>query len=271
MKNKQEIRVPVYPKNSKCVECGVSVSSKPKGHEMKRISAGFDKMMMIWLNYKILIDKNHHYFCSTCFSNDDNKIPFKLTNEVNFDYLLSLLTESFKKIKKNTENQKKKKNELILHRKPFFSSDSFENENIIQLSGISKKNLNELSILLNQPIEKIFEFLIIFKQGLSQRFSSILFEKSRSLISNNIHEIINSFEKSFVNENIGSNTFSRDKIIKNHIPFFFFALFPEVKGIIDSTYFYIEKSEVFEFQKKSFCKYKHRNLLKEIGYCFTRW
>ena len=155
MKNKLEIKVPFYPRNSKCIRCGVSVSTKPKSHEMKRIPAVFEKTIKIWLNQKILIDENHHYFYSSCFYNDD-EIPSKLSNEVNYDYLLLLLTKSFKKIKKNKENQKNEKNELILNRKRFFTFDSFVDEIIIQLSGISKKNLNEISIILNKPIEKIF-------------------------------------------------------------------------------------------------------------------
>ena len=61
---------------------------------------------------------NHHYFCSSYFYNDD-EILSKLSNEVNYDYLLLLLTKSFKKIKKNKENQKNEKNELILNRKLF--------------------------------------------------------------------------------------------------------------------------------------------------------
>ena len=162
---------------------------------------------------------------------------------------MGLLRKSFERIGKIEKTEKKEKKEK---KYPLFSFKSSEDVNIIYLSGIWKKNLYELSSIINHPIEKIFEFLVLFKQGISQNFSSILFGKNQSSISRNIHKIINQFEKSFLDDNIGSKAFSRDKIIKNHIPFYFYALFPEVKGIIDSTYFYIEKSEVFEFQKKSF-------------------
>ena len=86
---------------------------------------------------------------------------------------------------------------------PTIFFETLEDENILESSGISKKNLNGVSIILQHPIEDIFEFLVIFKQDISQRFSSILFNKYQSSISKNIHKIINLFDKSFVNDNIG--------------------------------------------------------------------
>ena len=158
MKEMFEIKVPFHSKKSKCVCCGISVGSKGKSHQMKKIAAGFQKTMDLWLKYQILIDFKHHFFCSNCFKNDV-EIPFKYSNEINNEYLLSLLTKSFVKIEKEKQQKKekiKKKEKRKGKKYPLFSFESFEYENIIYLSGISKKNLIDLSQIINHPIEKIF-------------------------------------------------------------------------------------------------------------------
>ena len=140
-----EIKVPLYPKNNKCIGWGVSISTKPKGHEMKRFPAGFQKTMEIWLNYKILIDEKNHFFCSKCLY-ENEEIPFKFCNEINSEYILNILTKSFKK-------NKKKEKELKMGKKnPSIFFETLEDENILESSGISKKNLNEVSIILQHPI-----------------------------------------------------------------------------------------------------------------------
>ena len=98
-KQNKAIKVPMYGKRNKCIDCGSNVASKSSSHTKKGIPAGFRKSLEMWLNYQILIDKYNHFFCLSCFELN-SEIPSKYSDNIDHEYLLRIITKSFKKIEK---------------------------------------------------------------------------------------------------------------------------------------------------------------------------
>ena len=138
-------------------------------------------------------------------------------------------------------------------------------EQCIEACGLSVGNLEDLSNNIHQNTQIIFEFLYICRQGLSQHFAAILANKSQSSISQNFGSVLENLSHSFVPNWLSSSAFSRDSVINENTPNMFKELFPNVRGCIDGTYFYSEKSQVFDAQRKTYNSHKGRNLLKEMA------
>ena len=45
----------------------------------------------------------------------------------------------------------------------------------------------------------------------------------------------------------------------------FKEIVPNIRGVIDGTYFYVEKSSIFDVQRKTYSTHKGRNLIKEMA------
>jgi hypothetical protein len=58
--------------------------------------------------------------------------------------------------------------------------------------------------------------------------------------------------------------YSREDILNEHTPYLFQKLFPDVRGVIDGTYFYVQKSKNFDLQKRTYSSHKFRNLVKAM-------
>ena len=216
--------------------------------------------MKYYLEKNIILDHIHHSFCSEC-KDKEIDLKFKIINHIYINYLLKIINLSFKKILKKDNNPEPKK---IIEKKIPLSFNFLEDSTLKKICGFHNKELGEISNIIKISILELFEFLTLMKQGISQTFSSVCFSKSQMTIQKNIHKIINNFEEFFLKDNIGYSAFNRDQIIKFNTPFIFPAFFPDIRGLIDSTYFYIEKNKDFEIQKKTFCLQKERNLIKEM-------
>lgn len=70
---------------------------------------------------------------------------------------------------------------------------------------------------------------------------------------------------SFVLKHLGSTVFSCADVINMHTSELFKKCFPNVRGAVDGTYFYTEKSGDFTCQRKMYSVHKGANLFKEMG------
>ena len=145
-----------------------------------------------------------------------------------------------------------------------FSFEQLSEMNCRNMSSLSKENSRKMANICNLDPQNVFELLVILRQGLCQRFAGTLFNIEQSTISKRVSHTLERLSQVWVPTRLGSNAYSKEGIENNHIPPLFKYLFPNVIGVVDTTYFYIQKSEDFAVQKKTWSLYKNRNLVKEL-------
>ena len=129
---------------------------------------------------------------------------------------------------------------------------------------IGKTNLKQLLQDSDCSIQLIFEFFCKYRQKISDRFGGILFGKDHSTVFKIFGKILNNLSEVFVSKWLEASAFNREEIIQHNTSELFQQVFPNVRGGIDGTYFYVEKSEDFNNQRKTFNSHKKRNLIKEM-------
>lgn len=253
--------VPIYAIKTNCIGCGCKVGSKSQHNIKKAHSVGLEQTVQIWLNQKVIVNYKDHKLCSKCFSIKGMQIPSKKTSEPNLELLIHTLT-SFCSKSRNLETKNEDTNGEQIQQ---FLFTNLTIEQCIETCGLAPKSLEEISSLINQNPQIIFEFFYICKQGISQHFASVLANKNQSTISRNFNSVLDNLTTYFVPKWLGASAFSREDVINKHTPKLFKQLHPRVCGGIDGTYFYCEKSSVFDSQRKTYNSHKGRNLIKEMG------
>lgn len=251
-----EMLVPLHS-SSKCSSCQCSVGTKSSG----RIRKGYhiDKTLALDLyRKKSILVGSHHRLCSQCKEDDNLSIP---TTSVRFTENLLLIRSLLGLIDARPQTR------VIEKQVPSFQLyyNHLSSSDLEEACGLPPSNLEDLSSRISIESQFLFQFLMICRQGLSQYFAGVLSSSSQSTISKNFNHVLDALTEKFVPLHLGSSAFSRDTIIRNHTPLMFSRIWPNVRGIIDGTYIYCEKSSDFNVQRKTFSGQKKRNLIKLMG------
>ena len=259
-----EFKVPLYGKKKKCIVCGCSVGSKGMGHIKKAYSVGVEKAVTIWMEKQIVIHHNHHKLCNICQNLKDFIIETVYSSDIlEISNILELLTNSLKK--KLKTQIKEDKIEEMDKKLPLLDVSKLLDEECKECCGLTEEKLRNLSEISGSSIQVIFEFFCKCRHKISDRFGGILFQKDKATISHNFGNVLKSLTESFVPKWIGSSAFTRESTIKENISYLFQEILPNIREGVDGTYFHIEKSSVFNVQRKTYNSHKGRNLLKEMA------
>lgn len=262
MEESMEFKVPLYSKRTKCIGCGCSVGTKAKSHTKKANSVGMEKSLEFWISQQLVVHYNDYKMCSNCWNSEEISIQFKLSSDISeFKTLLDLLTSNLK-TKRKMDNKIKG---MDKEKKPLLNIAELSEEECMECCGISMSNLKQLSEECGCSIQIIFEFFCKCRQKISDRFGGVLFQKDQSAISHNFGRVLDKLTEVFVPKWLGSSAFTREEIIQYNTPYLFQQLMPNVRGGIDGTYFYVEKSGDFNYQRKTYSSHKGQNLVKEMG------
>ena len=157
----------------------------------------------------------------------------------------------------------------------FESSTNLSDSDYWNLTGVSKEAFSELCGSLkdvrNTPVRSTRTSLGIFlfklKSGLSNNMFSTIFNISKSSLRRAITSVRQSLVASFVPQNLGLQHVSREEVIEKHTRPLAQTLFgsfhnSEAILVLDGTYIYIQKSNNFQFQRRSYSFHKGRPLVK---------
>ncbi|CAC5360913.1 unnamed protein product [Mytilus coruscus] len=118
------------------------------------------------------------------------------------------------------------------------------------------------------PKTSVGLFLIKMKCALSNKLMSTLFKVIISSVRRAINTVRQAFMRSFVPLYLGFESITREQIIKDHIRPLAKTLLDADNDnmilVLDGTYIYIQKSNNFSFQRKSFSLHKSRSLVKPM-------
>ena len=112
-------------------------------------------------------------------------------------------------------------------------------------------------------------FLLKMRSGISNQLLSTIFGISKSSVCRAVGTVRSALMKSFVPQNIGLQHISRQELIDHHTRPLAQELFgtfgdPKAIAVLDGTYIYIQKSNHFNFQRKSYSIHKGRPLVKPM-------
>ena len=160
---------------------------------------------------------------------------------------------------------------------------SFDNLNdytdcdLTNMTGLNKDQLLDLYNYVsphvrNTPARSSLTTLVLFlfkmKSGLSNKFLSTLFGISKSSIRRAIHSVRRVLMNEFVPYNIGFSHISREDVINQHTRVLAQNLLADNNEqailVLDGTYIYINKSNNFQFQRRSYSMHKGRPLVKPM-------
>ncbi|XP_056014968.1 uncharacterized protein LOC125654892 [Ostrea edulis] len=147
----------------------------------------------------------------------------------------------------------------------------------LNLTGICKDAFSELCAspkdVRNTPVRStrtsLGIFLIKLKYGLSNKMLSTIFNISKSSLRRAIASVRQSLVCSFVPQNLGLQHISREEVIGKHTRSLAHTLFGSSRNteavlVLDGTYIYIQKSNNFQFQRRSYSLHKGRPLVKAM-------
>ena len=199
--------VPIHHQKSNCIGCGCKIGAIAKNNIKKAISVGLEKAVDLWIHQQIVVNSRDHKMCKKCFE-DNLKIPKISNKDVDLEILVNTLTSFIKsKSKDQNENNKYHHNQQIQ-----FSHLNLTEEQCIESCNLNSIQLKELSSIIHQQIQVVFEFFYLCKQGISQTFASVLANKSQSAISQNFSLVLENLTTSFVPNWLGSTAFRRENI-----------------------------------------------------------
>ena len=160
----------------------------------------------------------------------------------------------------------------------FDDEKTFTDTDYKSLLGISKDNFHDIcdavqGFVKNTPARSLTTSVAIFfcklKTGLSNVILSTLFRTSKSSLRRAISAVRKALLINFVPENLGFHHISRDQIINDHTRPLAQTLFRSVEKtqvilVLDGTYIYVNKSNNFHFQRRSYSMHKGRPLIKPM-------
>ncbi|CAC5415677.1 unnamed protein product [Mytilus coruscus] len=205
--------------------------------------------------------------------NDDALCRVKTTGEsfVNRTYLLEIMNKMRKKIRESAS------------RRLYFDDSNLSEPDYITMTRLSKINFSEVcstlsKYLKNTPARTITTNVAIFlgklKSGMSNRFLSTIFCVSKSSVRRAFNSVRQAFMSEFVPANLGFQHISREEVIQKHTRPLAQSMFGGITSnnailVLDGTYIYVDKSNNFHFQRRSYTTHKDRPLVKPMIVCTT--
>ena len=159
-----------------------------------------------------------------------------------------------------------------------FEPSKMNSDDYQTLTGISKENFEDLHSYISNDVRNTQNrgtrmslgiFLLKLRSGISNQLLSTIFGISKSSICRAVKSVRSALMKCFVPHFLGLQHISREEIIENHtrpLAQELFGSFTDHKAIavLDGTYIYIQKSNNFQFQRKSYSLHKGRPLVKPM-------
>ena len=162
-------------------------------------------------------------------------------------------------------------------RMSFDSLDSYSDEDLLNMTGLNKEQFVDLYQYIQPHIRNtpartslttLGLFLFKMKSGLSNKFLSTLFGISKASVRRAIHSVRQVLMLKFVPSNLGFSHVSREDVLHKHTRALAQSLLAENDGqailVLDGTYIYINKSNNFQFQRRSYSVHKGRPLVKPM-------
>ncbi|CAF3327768.1 unnamed protein product [Rotaria sp. Silwood2] len=248
--------VPFYPQNRVCISCGIKIGLPKDRKRDKRIKlahyVGRTRQLEIFSLFNIVTDHKHHVLCTNCFDKNVEQLKIYTKNQDDKPYVYDELIQHAIIYNKKLLIDKEKKDLNC----PRISIYDVSIEDCTTLSSLLPDDIHDIAEIIHENPQHILEFFTICRQNMNQRAAAVFFGyKSYSSISSHFNEIFRSLLNDFVPKHIGHTAFTR-KDIKRKTPDLFTKLLPNVVGIIDGTYFYCQKSECFEIQRKTWSEQK---------------
>ena len=159
-----------------------------------------------------------------------------------------------------------------------FEPSSMLSSDYPTLTGLSKEHFEDLHSFISSEIRNTQNrgtrmslgiFLFKLRSGMSNKLLATIFGISKSSLCRAVKSVRAALMKSFVPHFIGLQHISREDVIQNHtrpLAQELFGSFTDQKAIavFDGTYIYIQKSNNFQFQRKSYSLHKGRPLVKPM-------
>ena len=234
--------------------------------------------------YKLFVEKGHLLLSGSrcCCSHLDSDKYFK-------EEALCLISEEFAK-DPNTFFNKSDILSLITNiraiaiRNDKYRID-FDNKNTLSdaeyqtLTGITKDDFEDLCSNVNSNAIRctknrssrtcIALLLVKLRTGLSNRMLSTLFNIGKSSVRRSIVSARHCLATHFTPQYVGFEHITREDVIRKHTRPLAQELFGSVCEhpailVVDGTYIYIQKSNNFQFQRRSYSMHKHRPLVKPM-------
>ncbi|XP_062603051.1 uncharacterized protein LOC134264781 [Saccostrea cucullata] len=193
---------------------------------------------------------------------------FRKQTDVNRSDIMHLL-------QKIRENLVQTGNERINFDRSMSDSDV---RNLTGLDKVSFQNLlSYLTVVRDTPVRSkrtcLGFFLTKMKTGMSNKLLSTIFNISKDSIRRAISSVRKNLRQTFVPSNIGFHHVTREQVIQDHTRPLAQTLFGEhclpAILVIDGTYLYIQKSNQFSFQRRSYSLHKHRPLIEAMVFVTT--
>ena len=159
----------------------------------------------------------------------------------------------------------------------FDNPHSLDDSDYKILTGLSKDKFEDLTYYVksirNTPSRSARTSLAIFlmklKSGMSNRLLSILLNISKYSIRRAVSSVRKTLAATFVPHFLGFNHISRETVISDHTRPLAQTIFGDISNsqailVLDGTYIYIQKSNNFHFQRRSYSLHKGRPLVKPM-------
>ncbi|XP_034316546.2 uncharacterized protein [Magallana gigas] len=152
------------------------------------------------------------------------------------------------------------------------------NSDYMALTSISKENFEDLHSFISSDIRNTQNrgtrmslgiFPLKLRSGMSNQLLATIFGISKSSLCRAVKSVRTALMKSFVPHHLGLQHTTREEIIENHTKPLAQELFGDFTNkkaiaVLDGTYIYIQKSNNFQFQRKSYSLHKGRPLVKPM-------
>ena len=161
------------------------------------------------------------------------------------------------------------------------SFETFNDSDYSTLTGMDKASFDDVYSLLKDSIRRssvrsarttLGLFLFKLKSGLSNKLLSTLFSISLSSLRRGLSSVRKCFMDEFVPRHLGFGHVTRDDIICKHTTPIAQRMFgmqedgdhPKMILVLDGTYIYVQKSNNFLFQRRTYSMQKGRPLVKPM-------
>jgi hypothetical protein len=232
-----EFRVPTRAQNSVCICCGGK-------NGLSAVGIGRD--IAIYRAHNVVVHRKEHKICSNCA-----RLPVD-----------EMRIESAEETLRRTATTSPLLASLRRKESRAISYYDLSDAEMKMLTGLTFANLMSLRETTNADPQQLFQFFVLCRQAWSQRALAVVTCKAQATISEQFHTVLDALTDNFTALHLRQSM--RD-IVRSHIPNFVKNLFPNVKGIIDGGYYFINKSVNFNSQKQSYSPHKYRNLVKVMG------
>jgi hypothetical protein len=166
---------------------------------------------------------------------------------------------------------------VCLQKRSTIDFDNITDPDCAALTGLSREQFEDLfhhladkikSTPSRSPKTSVGLFLLKLKTGLSNKLLSTIFRIGKSSICRAIITVRQAMLRGFVPLYLGLESVTRDKLITEHTrpltQSLFQAAAEDLILVIDGTYIYIQKSNNFQFQRRTYSLHKGRPLVKPM-------